>query len=85
MIFGILEFADQPVNQVVGISVAQVTVEVEVVLIAEIGVERYEAEPAVGGCAVGAVVVADRGQLARGQPRGPVLGKVVVKPLEVST
>lgn len=46
---------------VVGIGVAEITVEVEVVFVAKVGVERDEAESAVGGGTVGAVVVADGG------------------------
>lgn len=61
MIFGILEFADQPMDLVVGIGVAEVTVKVKVVLVAKVGVERDETESAVGGGTVGAVVVADGG------------------------
>lgn len=61
VILGMLEFADQPMDLVVRIGVAEVAVKVEVVLVAKVGVERDEAESAVGGGTVGAVVVADGG------------------------
>ena len=72
MVLGELEFGNQPAEFVVRVRIGEIAVEVVVFVVAEVGVERDDAEARVRGCTVGAVVAADLQACGRGEPGAPL-------------